>query len=198
MVGIRDACSAHLRRFEHSLQATPRPERMTATRSQMLRGLRDLLPASARTGRTPPNTPNLCSRCPRVQRWFAKAPSRRLAADARVRSPPRAAGGDRPRVSPSTVCRCCRYSRCRERPDRPHGTAPGVGGRRSASAYRALAALVTQAIGGAAPISDRDIAFWTAEPACRCAIAPCTGSSPPSQRRRCACQPRHHQRYAAA
>jgi hypothetical protein len=33
-----------------------------------------------------------------------------------------------------------------------------------ASVYRALAALIAHAIGGAAAISDRDVAFWTVKP----------------------------------
>lgn len=157
VVGIR-SLAAHLRRFEHSLQATPHPEDDSHAVA-MLRGLRDLFqhphawPYAA-------EYMNLLAGS-RVQHWFAKAPSARIAAvvaEIAGTLRPRSATGEELGLSMLPMLaalngRIDRMKRHRHWPDDD-----------PASVYRALATLVADGIGGAAPISDRDIAFWTAEP----------------------------------
>ncbi|MBA4098026.1 MAG: hypothetical protein C0484_14840 [Rhodospirillum sp.] len=158
VVGIR-SLAAHLRRFEHSLQATPHPEDDSHALA-MLRGLRDLL-QHPHTWPYAAEYANLFT-SPRIQRWFEKAPSARLAPMLGEIAATLQAGSatNNPHglsMLPVLAALNGRIDRMRQRRHWPDDD--------PASAYRALAALVTQAIGGAAPISDRDIAFWTAEPA---------------------------------
>jgi hypothetical protein len=158
VVGIR-SLAARLRRFEHSLQATPHPEDDSHAVA-MLRGLRDLLQHPHAWPYVAEYANLLVS--PRVQRWFEKAPSARIAAllgeiAAAVRA---GSATNEPRglsMLPALAAMNGRIDRMRQRRHWPDDD--------SASVYRALATLVADAIGGAAPISDRDLAFWTAKPA---------------------------------
>ena len=74
-VGIR-TLTAHLRRFEHSLQATPHPEDDSHAVA-MLRGLRDLFQHPQAWPYAVEYANLLTS--PRIQRWFEQAPSARIA-----------------------------------------------------------------------------------------------------------------------
>ena len=152
VVGVR-SLAAHLRRFEHSLQATPHPEDDSHALA-MLRGLRDLFqhphawPYAAEYANLFMN--------PRIQRWFEKAPSARIAPvlgeiAAVLQAKPHGLS-----MLPALAALNGRIDRMRQRRHWPDDD--------PASVYRALAMLVMQAISSAAPISDRDIAFWTAEP----------------------------------
>lgn len=158
VVGIR-SLAAHLRRFEHSLQATPHPEDDSHAVA-MLRGLRDLF-GHPHAWPYVAEYLNLLAG-PRVQHWFAKAPSARIAvvlAEIAGAVRPGSATGMEHGLSMLPMLaaangRIERMKRHRHWPDDD-----------PASVYRVLAALVMAAIGGAAPIADRDIAFWIAEPA---------------------------------
>lgn len=157
MIGIR-TLSAHLRRFEHSLQATPHPEddsHAVAT----LRGLRDLF-------RHPHTWPYIVDYIQlltgsRVQHWFAKAPPARIAAVlaeiAATVSPQSITQGERGLsmlpVLAAFNAHIQRMKQCGHWPDHD-----------PASAYCTLATLASGGIADAAPISGRDIAFWTRRP----------------------------------
>ena len=157
VVGIR-SLAAHLRRFAHSLQTTPHPEDDSHAVA-VLRGLRDLL-------QHPHAWPYVVEYAnlfmtPRIQHWFERAPSARIApilGEIATALQPESATNEAHGLSmlPILAALNGRIDRMRQRRDWPDGD--------PASAYRALATLVANAIGGAAPISDRDIAFWTARP----------------------------------
>jgi hypothetical protein len=157
VVGIR-SLAARLRRFEHSLQATPHPEDDSHAVA-MLRGLRDLF-------QHPHAWPYVAEYAnlfvsPRIQRWFEKAPSARIApllGEIAAALQPGSTTNEPHGLSmlPALAAMNGRIDRMRQRRHWPDHD--------PASVYRALATLVAGAIGGAAPISDRDIAFWTAEP----------------------------------
>ena len=158
VVGIR-TLSAHLRRFEHSLQATPHPEDDSHALA-MLRGLRDLFQHPHAWPYAAEYT-NLFT-IPRIQPWFEKAPSGRLApflAEITATLQPGSTTGRRHGLSmlPVLAAMNGRIDRMRQHQHWPDDD--------PASVYRTLAALVSDAIAGATPISDRDIAFWTGKPA---------------------------------
>jgi hypothetical protein len=152
--------AAHLRRFEHSLQATPHPEDDSHAVA-MLRGLRDLF-------RHPHAWPYVAEYStlligPRVQRWFATAPSARIAAvlaEIAATVSPRSIVPDQEErdlsMLPVLVALNGRIERMKRRGQWPD--------RDPASANRTLATLISDAIAGAAPISARDVAFWTRKP----------------------------------
>lgn len=156
-VGIR-SLAAHLRRFEHSLQATPHPEDDSHAVA-VLRGLRDLFQhphawpyaaeyANLLTGQ-------------RVRSWFAREPSARIAAalaEIAAAVSARSTTQEERRLSMLPVLAALngRIERMRQR-----GHWPDYG---PASAHGTLATLTTEAIAGAAPISDRDVAFWIRKP----------------------------------
>ncbi len=157
VVGIR-SLAARLRRFEHSLQATPHPEDDSHAVA-LLRGLRDLF-------QHPHAWPYVAeyanlSVSPRIQRWFEKAPSARIAPLLGEIAAALQAGSatNEPHglsMLPALAAMNGRIDRMRQRRHWPDDD--------PASVYRALATLIADAIGDAAPISDRDIAFWTAKP----------------------------------
>jgi hypothetical protein len=157
VVGVR-SLAARLRRFEHSLQATPHPEDDSHAVA-MLRGLRDLL-------QHPHAWPYVAEYAnlfvsPRIQRWFEKAPSARIAPLLGEIAAALQAGSttNKPHglsMLPVLAALNGRIDRMRRRRHWPDDD--------PASVYRTLTTLVTQAFGAAMAISDRDIAFWTAEP----------------------------------
>jgi hypothetical protein len=156
VVGIR-SLAARLRRFEHSLQTTPHPEDDSHAVA-MLRGLRDLF-------QHPHAWPYIAEYAnlfvnPRIQRWFEKAPSTRIASllGEIAAVLPASSATNKPGLSmlPALAAMNGRIDRMRQRRHWPDDD--------PASVYRALATLIVDALGGAAPISDRDIAFWTAKP----------------------------------
>ena len=157
VVGIR-SLAAHLRRFEHSLQATPHPEDDSHAVA-MLRGLRDLF-QHPHTWPYAAEYANLFT-SQRTQRWFEKPPSARIAPMLGEIATALQAGSARNKAHglsmlPVLAALNGRIDRMRQRRHWPDND--------PASVYRALATLVTHAIDGATAISDRDIAFWTAKP----------------------------------
>jgi hypothetical protein len=153
VVGIR-TLTARLRRFEHSLQATPHPEDDSHAVA-LLRGLRDLF-------QHPHAWPYIAEYAnlfvsPRIQRWFERGPLARIAPLlGEITAALQAGSAHGLSMLPALAALNGRIDRMRQRRHWPDHD--------PASVYRALATLVADAIGGAAPISDRDIAFWTAEP----------------------------------
>lgn len=157
VVGLR-SLAAHLRRFEHSLQATPHPEDDSHAVA-MLRGLRDLFQHPLAWPYAVEYANLFMS--PRIQRWFEKAPSARIAVTldeiaAAVQAGSAANQAHGLSMLPMLAALSGRIDRMRQRRHWPDDE--------PASVYRALATQVARAIGDAAPISDRDIAFWTAKP----------------------------------
>ena len=156
VVGIR-SLAAHLRRFEDSLQATPHPEDDSHAVA-VLRGLRDLL-------QHPHTWPYVVEYAnlfvsPRIQHWFKGAPSARtapvLGEIATALQGPATSRADGLSMLPALAALNGRIDRLRRRRHWPHGD--------PASVYRVLAMSIANAISGTAPISERDIAFWTAGP----------------------------------
>lgn len=156
-IGLR-TLAARLRRFEHSLQATPHPEDDSHAVA-MLRGLRELFrhphtwPYAAEYG-------NLLMGS-LVQRWFATAPSARIAAvlaEIAATVSPGSILQEELGLSmlPVLVALSARIERMRRRGQWPDHDPE--------SANRTLTTLLSSAIAGAAPISSRDVAFWTTKP----------------------------------
>lgn len=154
VVGIR-TLSARLRRFEDSLQTMPHPDDDSHAVA-VLRGLRDLL-------RHPHAWPyaaeyaNLLT-VPRVQGFFAGTPSPRIAtALAEIAATLQADSNEHGlSLLPVLASLNGRIRRVkRQQTWRDHDTA---------SAYHRLARLIRNAIAGASPITDRDIAYWTRTP----------------------------------
>ena len=155
VVGVR-TLAAHLRRFEHSLQATPHPEDDSHAVA-VLRGLRDLFqhphawPYAVEYMNVFAGT--------RLQRWFAMAPSARIATVlAEIAATLQSATNNEHGLSMLPLLaalngRIERMKRHRHWPDHD-----------PASTFRTLARLVTDALVGATPISDRDMAYWTRTP----------------------------------
>ena len=121
----------------------------------MLRGLRDLFlhphawPYAAEYA-------NLLV-SPRIQRWFEKAPSAGIALLlGEITAALQAGPAHGLSMLPVLAALNGRIDRMRQRRHWPDDD--------PASGYRALATLVADGVGGATAISDRDIAFWTAEP----------------------------------
>jgi hypothetical protein len=150
--------SANLRRFRHSLQATPHPGDGSHAVA-VLRGLRDLT-------RHPHAWPygaeylNILAG-ERLRRWFAPAPADRIAAVlteiADALSPGRATSdGGELSMLPMLAAMHGRIGQLARR--------GAWSGETPDCVYHVLAAAITRAIASAAPLSDRDIAFWTAEP----------------------------------
>ena len=157
VIGIR-SLAARLRRFEHSLQATPHPEDDSHAVA-MLRGLRDLFQHPHAWPYVAEYTNLLMS--PRIQRWFERAPSARIAPLLGEIAAALQAGSatSKPHglsMLPALAAMNGRIERMRQHRHWPDDD--------PASVYRALAALIADAIGGAAAISDRDIALWTVKP----------------------------------
>lgn len=157
VVGHR-SLSAQLRRFEHSLQATPHPEDDSHAVA-VLRGLRDLL-------RHPHAWPYIVEytnvlTSPRIQHWLSAASSKRIDAALSELATPLNAGsaaseeGDLSML-PVLAALSGRIARLRRRGHWPDA--------KPAGAYRVLETSILRAIDAAAPITDRDVAFWTAEP----------------------------------
>lgn len=158
VIGIR-TLSAHLRRFEHSLQATPHPEDDSHPVA-VLRGLRDLFQHPHAWAYVVEYTNLFMSS--RVQPWFAKAPSARIAsvlAEITTTLQPGSTAGREHKLSmlPVLAALSGRIERVARRGHWPDQD--------PASVYRTLRTLVTAAIGGTTPIVAHDIAFWTSEPA---------------------------------
>lgn len=157
VIGLR-TLTAHLRRFEHSLQATPHPEDDSHAVA-VLRGLRDLL-QHPQAWLYAAEYMNLFATS-RMQQRFAMAPSARIAnvlAEIAATLRSRLATNKEHGLSLLPVLaavnsRIERMKRHRHWPDDD-----------SASTCRILARLVTDAIAGAMPLSERDIAYWTREP----------------------------------
>ena len=157
VIGIR-TLAAYLRRFEHSLQATPHPEDDSHAVA-MLRGLCDLF-------RHPHAWPyaaeymNLFATA-RMQRQFATAPSARIAsvlADIATTlqshvATDREHGLSMLPVLAAVNSRIERMKRHRHWPDHD-----------PASTYSVLARLVIDAMVSTMQLSERDIAYWTAKP----------------------------------
>jgi hypothetical protein len=155
VIGLR-TLAAHLRRFEHSLQATPHPEDDSHAVA-MLRGLRDLL----RHPHTWPYAAEYSNLLigPLVQRWFATTPSARIAAalaEIAATVLPRSIPREELSMLPVLVALNARIERMKRRGQWPDHD--------PASANRTLATLLSGAIAGAAPISGRDVAFWARTP----------------------------------
>ena len=157
VVGIR-TLSAHLRRFEHSLQATPHPEDDSHAVA-VLRGLRDLFQHPHAWAYAVEYTNLLIM--PRVQPWFAKPPSRRIAAVLAEITAALQPGSTTGREHGLSMLPVLAALRGRIEKMARHGHWPD---REPGSVYRTLRTFVSDAIGGTTPISARDIAFWTREP----------------------------------
>ncbi|MGH6894562.1 MAG: glycosyltransferase family 2 protein [Dongiaceae bacterium] len=156
-IGVR-AQTAFLRRFRHSLQATPHPHDDSHAVA-LLRGLRDLV-------RHPHAWPyafeytNILTG-ERARYWFATARSGRvqqLLAEvvAALQEGDSMIGGDHLSMLPMLAALRERIGQLRK-----HGQWPDQD---LASVYHVLSAAISRAIEGAPRLSDRDIAFWTRKP----------------------------------
>jgi hypothetical protein len=153
-IGVRSP-TAQLRRFEHSLQATPHPEDDSHALA-LLRSLRDLLQHPDAWIHAVEYTNIMFGR--RARSWFASAPSPRilpLLSDllAALKQSATPFGKDRLSLLPILAAlrgRIARQKRLGRWPDEDPGCVYGV-----------LAATVAKAVHDAAPLSERDIAFWT-------------------------------------
>lgn len=156
-IGIRTR-TAYLRRFEHSLQATPHP-RDDSHAIAVLRGLGDLL-CHPHAWLYAAEYINLLL-ATRTRTWFETAPSPRiqpvLSELAGIMREGRAtADGDTLSMLPTLVALHGRIEKLKRQSHWPD--------RDPACVFRSLAKAIAQAIAGAAPIADRDIAFWAREP----------------------------------
>ncbi|HEV8390317.1 MAG TPA: glycosyltransferase family 2 protein [Dongiaceae bacterium] len=156
-VGIRTQ-TAYLRRFEHSLQATPHPHDDSHAVA-VLRGLRDLIRHPHAWLYAVEYMNLLIGR--RSQHWFAAAPSdriKRVLAEltAALRSGSIASGDGDLSMLPMLAAMRGRIQQLKRQ---GHWS-----GEDPACAYDVLFAAISRAIGHAASISGRDIAFWTREP----------------------------------
>ena len=157
VIGIR-ARTAYLRRFERSLQATPHPNDDSHAIA-VLRGLCDLLRHPHAWLHAAEYTNLLLAN--RTRTWFETAPSPRiqpvLSELVRIVREGRAtADGHTLSMLPTLVALHGRIEKLKQQSDWPDQD--------PACVYRLLAKTIAQAIAGAAPVADRDIAFWTSEP----------------------------------
>jgi len=156
-IGIR-TLSAHLRRFQHSLQTTPDPEDDSHAVA-VVRGLRDLV----RSPRAWPYAVEYLNLfvAPRSQSWFATGKSGRIKAaqlelTAALRQGRMASDEGELSMLPILAAMRGRIEHLKQN---------GLWSAKDPDcAYAALPAALSQAIDNAAPISARDIAFWTREP----------------------------------
>jgi Glycosyl transferase family 2 len=157
VIGIRTQ-SAFLRRFEHSLQATPHPEDDSHSVA-LLRGLRDLI-------RHPHAWPyaveymNIIT-TERARHWFGAMRSERihsalseLVSALKESSAP--IGAERLSALPMLVALNGRINQLKAQAYWPDQD--------PASVYRVVAAAIAQAIATAPPLSERDLAFWARDP----------------------------------
>ncbi|MEZ5833372.1 MAG: glycosyltransferase family 2 protein [Dongiaceae bacterium] len=156
-IGIR-SLSAHLRRFEHSLQTTPHPEDDSHPVA-ILRGLRDLI----RQPRAWPYAVEYLNVTmdSRSRTWFSKAPSARIKTvlaelTSVLQQSSATCDGSSLSMLPVLAALRGRIGRLRRR--------GRWSGNSSDSVYEVLIAAISAAIDRAAPISEQDIEFWTREP----------------------------------
>jgi hypothetical protein len=157
VIGVRTQ-SAFLRRFEHSLQATPHPEDDSHSVA-LLRGLRDLV-------RHPHAWPyaveymNIIT-TERARHWFAAMRTERIRSAlselaAALEESTATTGAERLSALPVLAALKGRIGQLKA-----HGSWPDQD---PASIYHVFATAVSQAMDGAPPLSDRDLAFWGREP----------------------------------
>lgn len=157
VIGVRTQ-SALLRRFEHSLQATPHPEDDSHSVA-LLRGLRDLV-------RHPHAWPyaveymNIIT-TERARHWFAQIRSERIRSalsglTVALQESGAATGAERLSALPMLVALKGRIGQLKA-----HRSWPDQD---PASVYHLFATAISQAMTSAPPLSDRDLAFWGREP----------------------------------
>jgi hypothetical protein len=157
VIGIRTR-TAYLRRFERSLQATPHPNDDSHAIA-VLRGLCDLLRHPHAWLHATEYTNLLLANQTRT--WFETAPSPRLQPVLSelvriVREGRARVDGGTLSMLPTLAALQARIEKLKQRSQWPD--------RDPACVYRLMTKAIAQAIAGAAPLADHDIAFWTSEP----------------------------------
>ncbi|HET6620673.1 MAG TPA: glycosyltransferase family A protein [Dongiaceae bacterium] len=157
VIGVR-SLTAQLRRFQHSLQATPHPQDDSHPVA-LLRSLKELIQHPDAWIHAVEYTNIMFGR--RVRDWFGAPPSPRIRQVlsellAALDESARPFGGQRLSMLPMLAAMHGRIAQ-----QRRHGRWPDEDPR---CAYRLLASAVAEAVRHAAPVSERDIAFWTRPP----------------------------------
>ena len=156
-IGIRTQ-TAYLRRFEHSLQTTPHPHDDSHAVA-VLRGLRDLVRHPGAWLYAVEYMNLLIG--PKLRDWFTAEPSPRIGEVLAELTAALRAGrmpGEQGQLSMLPMLAAMR-GRIEQLTRKGHWPCENP-----ACVYEMIAAAVSRTIGGAAPISDRDLAFWTREP----------------------------------
>ena len=157
VVGVR-GLTAYLRRFKHSLQTTPHPHDDSHALA-LLRSLRELFRHTHAWPYAVEYTNIMFGE--RTRKWFERMPSERLRpvlADLLNALRRSAEWTDQGRLSmlPMLVALQGRINQHRR-----HGHWVSED---PASVYGSLSAAISAAVDGAAPLSERDIAFWSRKP----------------------------------